>query len=49
MVTTAPSPTTRPSMRWRVVDIVVASVLGVAGGLVFTLWNLGLLAAHRAH
>ena len=27
-------------MRWRVVDIVVASVLGVAGGLVFTLWNL---------
>ena len=40
MVTTAPSPTNRPSMRWRVVDIVVASVLGVAGGLVFTLWNL---------
>lgn len=27
-------------MRWRVVDIVVASVLGVAGGLVFALWNL---------
>jgi energy-coupling factor transport system permease protein len=26
--------------RWRVVDIVVASVLGVAGGLVMTLWNL---------
>jgi energy-coupling factor transport system substrate-specific component len=26
--------------RWRVVDIVVASVLGVAGGLVFWLWNL---------
>jgi energy-coupling factor transport system substrate-specific component len=29
--------TRRP--RWRVVDIVVASVLGVAGGLVFALWN----------
>jgi energy-coupling factor transport system substrate-specific component len=28
-------------LRWRVVDIVVASVLGVAGGLVFALWNLG--------
>jgi len=26
-------------MRWRVVDIVVASVLAVAGGLVFVLWN----------
>ncbi len=26
--------------RWRVVDIIVASVLGVAGGLVFWLWNL---------
>jgi len=25
---------------WRVVDIVVASVLGVAGGLVFALWDL---------
>ena len=25
--------------RWRVVDIVVASVLGVAGGLVFAVWN----------
>jgi energy-coupling factor transport system substrate-specific component len=25
--------------RWRVVDIVVASVLGVAGGLLFTVWN----------
>jgi energy-coupling factor transport system substrate-specific component len=30
----------RPSLRWRVVDIVIASVLGVAGGLVFVLWNL---------
>lgn len=32
--------TPRPVLRWRVVDIVVASVLGVAGGLVMTLWNL---------
>src|SRR6185437_13904140 len=24
---------------WRVVDIVVASVLGVVGGLLFALWN----------
>ncbi len=43
MVTTAsPSTSTaprRPSLRWRVVDIVVASVLAVAGGLVFVLWN----------
>ncbi len=31
--------TTR-SAPWRVVDIVVASVLGVAGGLVFALWNI---------
>lgn len=30
--------TTRP--RWRVVDIVVASVLGVAGGLLFAAWNV---------
>lgn len=30
--------------RWRVVDIVVASVLGVAGGLMFALWNLGFYA-----
>ncbi|SCY51028.1 energy-coupling factor transport system substrate-specific component [Microbacterium sp. LKL04] len=27
--------------RWRVIDIVVASVLGVASGLIFLLWNLG--------
>lgn len=27
--------------RWRIVDIVVASVLGVAGGLVFSAWNAG--------
>lgn len=29
--------------RWRVVDIVVASVLGVAAGLIFLLWNIGYL------
>lgn len=46
MVSTAASTTAptgrpaRPSLRWRVVDIVVASVLGVAGGLVMTVWNL---------
>ncbi|MFP5335087.1 MAG: hypothetical protein ACLGIV_07230, partial [Actinomycetes bacterium] len=31
--------TARP--RWRVVDIVVASVLGVAGGFLFVAWNVG--------
>lgn len=32
---------TRPprSFRWRVVDIVVASVIGVASGLIFVVWN----------
>lgn len=43
MVSTAASPTPtrpRPAVQWRVVDIVVASVLGVAGGLIMTLWNL---------
>ncbi len=30
-------------LRWRVVDIVVASVLGVASGLIFLLWNIGYL------
>jgi energy-coupling factor transport system substrate-specific component len=38
--TAAPTSPSRPARRWRVVDIVVASVLGVAGGLVMTLWNL---------
>ncbi|WIE80012.1 ECF transporter S component [Curtobacterium sp. MCSS17_016] len=36
-VTTAP----RRSLRWRVVDIVVASVLAVALGVVFRLWEFG--------
>ncbi|GAA1635003.1 ECF transporter S component [Microbacterium flavum] len=30
-------------LRWRIVDIVVASVLGVASGLIFLLWNIGYL------
>lgn len=29
----------RPRSGWRVVDIVIASVLGVASGLIFILWN----------
>lgn len=29
-----------PAVRWRIVDIVVASVLAVAAGLVFVLWNI---------
>ena len=32
--------THRTSLRWRVVDIVVASVLAVAAGLVFVIWNV---------
>jgi len=28
------------TLRWRVVDIVVASVIGVAAGLIFWIWNL---------
>lgn len=30
----------RPVLKWRVVDIVVASVLAVAAGLVFVFWNV---------
>ncbi|TDN91354.1 ECF transporter S component [Microbacterium sp. BK668] len=41
------SPTTtsgaRHRLRWRVVDIVVASVIGVASGLIFLFWNIGYL------
>lgn len=44
MSTTAASSATsikkRPSYRWRVVDIVVASVIGVASGLIFLAWNV---------
>ena len=28
-------------LRWRIVDIVVASVVGVASGLIFALWSIG--------
>ncbi|MBI4899956.1 MAG: ECF transporter S component, partial [Actinobacteria bacterium] len=31
--------TTTRSYRWRVVDIVVAAVLGVATGIIFVGWN----------
>ena len=34
------SPAGTRNLRWRVVDIVVASVVGVAAGLVFLLWNI---------
>ena len=37
---TPSSTTAGRSTRWRPVDIVVASVLGVAGGLLLILWNL---------
>lgn len=33
----------RHRLRWRVVDIVVASVIGVASGLIFLFWNVGYL------
>ncbi|GGL09385.1 ABC transporter permease [Curtobacterium luteum] len=39
VTSTLPAP--RRSLRWRVVDIVVASVLAVALGVVFKLWDLG--------
>jgi energy-coupling factor transport system substrate-specific component len=34
------TPKRRVSYRWRVVDIVVASVVGVAAGLIFWVWGL---------
>ncbi len=37
----AATASTTSTGRWRVVDIVIASVLGVAGGLVFAAWNAG--------
>jgi energy-coupling factor transport system substrate-specific component len=36
---TPAAPSTPRNLRWRVVDIVVASVIGVASGLVFVVWN----------
>ena len=39
--TTAPSPTRLAARsRWRVIDIVIASVLGVASGVVFWAWGI---------
>ena len=39
--TLSPSPTRKPRvLRWRVVDIVVASVIGVASGVIFWAWGL---------
>jgi energy-coupling factor transport system substrate-specific component len=37
--TDAPAAKPKRSLRWRVVDIVVAAVIGVAAGLVFFAWN----------
>lgn len=44
-MSTSPDPQQRTDRagkvyRWRVIDIVVASVLAVAAGLVFTIWNI---------
>uniref|UniRef100_A0A942SYP7 ECF transporter S component n=1 Tax=Neobacillus citreus TaxID=2833578 RepID=A0A942SYP7_9BACI len=41
MQSAVPSTTTKRSLRWRVVDIVVASVLAVALGVVFKFWEFG--------
>ncbi|GHD78455.1 energy-coupling factor transport system substrate-specific component [Salinibacterium amurskyense] len=46
MTTTAPSSSTSSTstlgsrFQWRVIDIVVASVIGVASGLIFVVWNV---------
>lgn len=37
---TAATPAAKPSMSWRVIDIVIAAVLGVACGLIFLVWNV---------
>jgi len=37
---TAATISVRPALRWRVVDIVVAAVLGVAAGVVFWAWGI---------
>ncbi len=39
-LSTPPTTTLGSRYRWRVVDIVVASVIGVASGLVFVAWNV---------
>ncbi|QYH35806.1 ECF transporter S component [Salinibacterium sp. M195] len=39
--TSTPTPTPlRSRFQWRVIDIVVASVIGVASGLIFVVWNV---------
>lgn len=47
MHTSASAPTAHNAsgnrFQWRVVDIVTASVIGVASGLIFLLWNIGYL------
>ncbi len=40
-ISTSSRPSIRVRARWRVIDIVIASVLGVAVGLVFVVWNVG--------
>ena len=39
-LSTSSRPSIRVRARWRVIDIVIASVLGVAVGLVFVVWNV---------
>lgn len=39
MPTQAAANTTHPPRRWRVVDIVVASILAVVCGIIFLIWN----------
>ncbi|QYM64044.1 ECF transporter S component [Microbacterium sp. Se5.02b] len=41
--TTQTAAPARSFLRWRIVDIVVASVIGVAAGLIFLAWNVGYL------
>ena len=40
MTNTTTTTTTRRNLNWRVVDIVVASVIGVASGAIFLVWNV---------
>ena len=40
MTSTSITSTPRRVLRWRVVDIVVASVIGVASGAIFLVWNV---------
>lgn len=40
-VSSSPRTAVTNRFRWRIVDIVVASVIGVASGLIFLAWNVG--------